>query len=133
MRGRLLGLLLVAAVSFPATAAAAPVLVMGRDGHVHRRTDRFLPATAVTPSPRSRPAVLVQAPAGGAVSFTGGTGILALTRAGLAGSLAGTLNSTLSGVTFGGTFGLAINTGTSAVARSVDVAGTAVPHRTDKP
>ena len=51
MRGRLLGLLLAAAVCFPASAAAAPVLVMGRGGHVHRANDRFLAAGAPTPAP----------------------------------------------------------------------------------
>jgi hypothetical protein len=51
MRGRLFGLLLAAAVSFPATAAAAPVLVMGRDGRVHRVNDRFLATAAPTPAP----------------------------------------------------------------------------------
>ncbi|HTX31212.1 MAG TPA: D-glucuronyl C5-epimerase family protein [Solirubrobacteraceae bacterium] len=55
MRGRLLGLLLVAAVSFPATAAAAPVLVMSRTGRVHRANDRFLPAAAPAPAPASSP------------------------------------------------------------------------------
>jgi hypothetical protein len=52
MRGRLLGLLLVAAACFPASAAAAPVLIMSRSGHVHRADDRFLPNAAPTPAPR---------------------------------------------------------------------------------
>src|SRR5205807_6934835 len=57
MRGRLFGLLLAAAISFPATASAAPVLVMGRNGHVRRATDRFLPAAPLTPAPSRRAVV----------------------------------------------------------------------------
>jgi hypothetical protein len=68
MRGRLFGLLLAAAVSFPASAGAAPVLVMGRDGHVHRRIDRFLPAPAPTPVPQTRSAVRSATPRTGAVA-----------------------------------------------------------------
>ncbi len=67
MRGRLLGLLLAAAVSFPATAAAAPVLVMGRDGHVHRAIDRFLPSVAPVPAPAPPPRAAVRASRTGAV------------------------------------------------------------------
>jgi hypothetical protein len=67
MRGRLFGLLLAAAISFPATATAAPVLVMGRDGHVHRGTDRFLPAAAPTPAPQRAAVVRRPASATGAV------------------------------------------------------------------
>jgi len=51
VRGRLLGLLLAAVATFPASAAAAPVLVMSRGGHVTRRIDRFLATPAVTPAP----------------------------------------------------------------------------------
>ncbi|MBV8430816.1 MAG: hypothetical protein JO244_06620, partial [Solirubrobacterales bacterium] len=51
MRGRLSGLLLVAALTFPGAAAAAPVLVMGRGGRVHRANDRFLTAGVPTPGP----------------------------------------------------------------------------------
>jgi hypothetical protein len=51
MRGRLLGLLLVAAAIWPAGAAAAPVLVMHRDGRVQRRNDPFLAIASPTPAP----------------------------------------------------------------------------------
>jgi D-glucuronyl C5-epimerase C-terminus len=51
VRGRLLGLLLAAVATFPASAAAAPVLVMGHGGHVTHRIDRFLALPAVTPAP----------------------------------------------------------------------------------
>ncbi|HEY1591605.1 MAG TPA: D-glucuronyl C5-epimerase family protein [Solirubrobacteraceae bacterium] len=52
MLGRLFGLSLVAmALALPASASAAPVLVMGAGGHVHRANDRYLPALAVTPAP----------------------------------------------------------------------------------
>jgi hypothetical protein len=50
--GRLFGLLVVAtALALPASASAAPVLVMGAGGHVHRANDRYLPTLAVTPPP----------------------------------------------------------------------------------
>jgi D-glucuronyl C5-epimerase C-terminus len=49
--GRLFGLLVAAAVAFPASATAAPVLVMGRGGHVTRHNDRFLNGLAVTLAP----------------------------------------------------------------------------------
>ncbi len=52
MLGRLFGLSVVAmALALPASASAAPVLVMGAGGHVHRANDRYLPALAVTPAP----------------------------------------------------------------------------------
>lgn len=51
MRGRLFGLVVAAAVSFPASAAATPVLVMGRHGQVHRANDPYLPAATPTPMP----------------------------------------------------------------------------------
>jgi hypothetical protein len=54
--GRLFGLLVVAAVAFPASAAGAPVLVMGRGGHVTLSNDRFLPARPPTPAPATTPA-----------------------------------------------------------------------------
>ncbi len=54
MRGRLFGLLLAAAVGFPASAAAAPVLVMEPGGNVRRANDPFLPSAASTPVPSGR-------------------------------------------------------------------------------
>ncbi len=59
VRGRLLGLLLAAAVICPAGAQAAPVLVMGSHGRVRRETDRFLAASTAEPAParpQARPA-----------------------------------------------------------------------------
>jgi hypothetical protein len=64
--GRLFGVLIAAAVAFPASAAAAPVLVMGRGGHVTLRNDRFLAAHSATPEP---------APAGASVPATAGTAV----------------------------------------------------------
>jgi hypothetical protein len=49
VRGRAFGLLLAAAWAFPAGAAAAPVLVMGRHGRVSERNDPFV-TTAQLPS-----------------------------------------------------------------------------------
>jgi hypothetical protein len=46
-----LGLLATIALAFPASAAAAPVLVMGHGGRVHRANDTYLSATALTPPP----------------------------------------------------------------------------------
>ena len=46
VRGRLFGLLAGAFICWPSAAAAAPVLVMGRDGRVAARNDPYLPATA---------------------------------------------------------------------------------------
>ena len=51
VRGRLYGLLLIAAAVFPASAAAAPVLVMARGGRVTRRNDPFLTSRPATPAP----------------------------------------------------------------------------------
>jgi D-glucuronyl C5-epimerase-like protein len=48
------GLLLAAAVAVPASATAAPVLVMGRGGHVTRQDDRFLTEAVVAPAPMRR-------------------------------------------------------------------------------
>ena len=45
--------ILLCAVAFPGTAAAAPVLVLGPHGRVHERNDRFLSAIATTPVPAS--------------------------------------------------------------------------------
>ncbi len=42
-------------VTFPSTAAAAPVLVLGSHGHVHERNDRFLSAVPLTPLPATPP------------------------------------------------------------------------------
>ncbi|HUE27121.1 MAG TPA: hypothetical protein VMP89_10150, partial [Solirubrobacteraceae bacterium] len=64
MVGRLFGVLIAAAVAFPASAAAAPVLVMGRDGHVTLRSDRFLSSEPLTPAPAARKTP-VALPAGG--------------------------------------------------------------------
>ncbi len=49
MRKCLFVLLVLAA--FPATAAAAPVLVLGPHGRVHERNNRFLSAVPMTPVP----------------------------------------------------------------------------------
>ncbi len=49
MRRSLLALLAVAA--FPATASAAPVLVLGHDGRVRIRNDPFVTGPAITPAP----------------------------------------------------------------------------------
>jgi hypothetical protein len=46
-----LGLLATIALAFPASAAAAPVLVMGQGGRVHRANDPYLSAMALTPPP----------------------------------------------------------------------------------
>jgi hypothetical protein len=52
MLGRWSAVLAVAcALAIPASASAAPVLVMGDGGHVHRANDRYLPAFAPTPAP----------------------------------------------------------------------------------
>jgi hypothetical protein len=48
VRRSLVGLLLLAAL--PSNAAAAPVLVLGKQGHVIHRTDPFLTEPALTPS-----------------------------------------------------------------------------------
>ena len=42
---------LLAVVVFPASAAAAPVLVLGRDGRALKRNDPYLTGPAVTPAP----------------------------------------------------------------------------------
>jgi D-glucuronyl C5-epimerase C-terminus len=62
--GRLFGLLVAAAVAFPASATAAPVLVMGRGGHVTRRNDRFVSPQPITRAPAA-PARPVAPGAGG--------------------------------------------------------------------
>ena len=64
MAGRLFGLLIAAAVALPASATAAPVLVMGRGGHVTFRNDRFLTARSATPRPASGGASAGSAPGG---------------------------------------------------------------------
>ena len=51
VRGRLFGLLVVVLLALPASAAASPVLVMGRGGHVTRENDRYLSTQALTPPP----------------------------------------------------------------------------------
>jgi hypothetical protein len=49
VRRTLVALLAIAA--FPSSAAAAPVLVLGHDGQVTRRDDRFVPNGALAPAP----------------------------------------------------------------------------------
>ena len=44
-------LVLFVLLALPCSATAAPVLVLGADGHAHERDDRFLPAAAATPAP----------------------------------------------------------------------------------
>jgi hypothetical protein len=51
VRRGLLVLLAVAAGAFPAAAAAAPVLVLGRDGRATVRNDPFVTGPAMTPAP----------------------------------------------------------------------------------
>jgi hypothetical protein len=51
VRRSLLVLLGVVAAAFPSAAAAAPVLVLGRDGRATVRNDPFVTGPAVTPAP----------------------------------------------------------------------------------
>jgi hypothetical protein len=53
VRGRLFGLLLAAVLAFPGSAAAAPVLMLGKGGRVSVKNDPFLTAPALTPAPSS--------------------------------------------------------------------------------
>lgn len=46
---------LLAIVAFPSSAAAAPVLVLGHDGHVSTRNDPFVTGPAITPAPARAP------------------------------------------------------------------------------
>jgi D-glucuronyl C5-epimerase C-terminus len=55
VRRSLLALLAVAA--FPSSAVAAPVLVLGHDGHVTARNDPFVTGPAITPAPARPPRV----------------------------------------------------------------------------
>ena len=64
MRGRLFGLLIAAAVAFPASATAAPVLVLGRGGHVTRHNDRFVSSDPITPVARPAPGATCRASTG---------------------------------------------------------------------
>jgi hypothetical protein len=48
-------LVLLAIAAFPSSAAAAPVLVLGHDGHVTARNDPYLVGPAVTPAPARSP------------------------------------------------------------------------------
>jgi hypothetical protein len=57
--------LIAAAVAFPASATAAPVLVMGHGGHVTRHNDRFVSSRPITPAPAARQAPAARAAAGG--------------------------------------------------------------------
>ncbi|MGA2012787.1 MAG: D-glucuronyl C5-epimerase family protein [Solirubrobacteraceae bacterium] len=68
---------LLAVAAFPAAAGAAPVLVLGRDGHATMRDDRYLAGSARTPAPAGRPPMLVTASLRRARSGgpTGGTGL----------------------------------------------------------
>jgi hypothetical protein len=52
------------ALALPASAAAAPVLVMGTSGHVARGNDSFLPQLALTPPPSAASAPIARASAG---------------------------------------------------------------------
>ncbi len=63
--GRLFGLLaaIALAIALPASAAAAPVLVMGHGGHVVRANDPFLSQLALTPPPATASASLARASA----------------------------------------------------------------------
>jgi hypothetical protein len=63
--GRLFGLLAAIAFAFalPASAGAAPVLVMGHGGHVVRANDRFLSQLALTPPPATASASVARASA----------------------------------------------------------------------
>ena len=55
--------ILLCAVAFPGTAAAAPVLVLGPHGRVHERDDRFLSSAATTPFPaRAKPRPIAARP-----------------------------------------------------------------------
>ncbi len=47
---------MLAVLLFPATAAAAPVVVLGHGGHASHRNDPFVTGPAVTPAPASAPA-----------------------------------------------------------------------------
>jgi len=51
VRGRLFGLLVSILLALPASASAAPVLVMGSGGQVVRTSDPYLPRLALTPPP----------------------------------------------------------------------------------
>jgi hypothetical protein len=77
----------MAAVAFPAAAAAAPVTVLGRDGRAMIRNDPFVTGPAVTPMPSSSP------PAGGR-RVPAGDETTALARAGGAAARAATTKST---------------------------------------
>ncbi len=61
-------MLIAAAVAFPASAGAAPVLVMGRDGHVTLRSDRFLGSQPITPVPAAHEATSARAAGGPSAS-----------------------------------------------------------------
>ncbi|MGH2908503.1 MAG: D-glucuronyl C5-epimerase family protein, partial [Solirubrobacteraceae bacterium] len=75
MRRALVILLAVAAVlSVPASAFAAPVLVLGRHGRVTVRNDPYLGGPALTPAPRADAMTLGRAPLGARGSSTGGAG-----------------------------------------------------------
>lgn len=61
MVGRLFGVLIAAAVIFPTAATAAPVLVMGRGGHVTLRNDRFVAVQPPTPAPTAAAPIAAKA------------------------------------------------------------------------
>ena len=68
VRRSLLALLAVAA--FPATASAAPVLVLGHDGRVRTKNDPFVTGPAITPAP----ATAAARPSSGTFPRSGVTG-----------------------------------------------------------
>ncbi len=74
MRRSLLVLLVV--LLFPASAAAAPVLVLGHHGHATRRNDPYVTGPAVTPTPASAavPALSTSERAARATASTAGAG-----------------------------------------------------------
>jgi hypothetical protein len=61
--GRLFGLLAAIALALPASAGAAPVLVMDHGGHVAHANDRFLSQLALTPPPSAASASVARASA----------------------------------------------------------------------
>ena len=70
MRRSLFVLLVV--LLFPTSAAAAPVLVLGHNGHATLRNDPYVTGPAVTPAPASAPALSTSERAARATASTGG-------------------------------------------------------------
>jgi D-glucuronyl C5-epimerase-like protein len=76
VRRTLVILLAVAAVLvLPASALAAPVLVLGRHGRVHRRDDPYLNGPTLTPAPAADALSLSAPHAASGGSSTGGAGV----------------------------------------------------------